>query len=58
MSLLGLDVGTTGCKAAAFSERGLCLAARHERASGGANPLGYDSFGCWCERSGPWIFSK
>ncbi len=57
MSLLGLDVGTTGCKAAAFSERGLCPA-RHERASGGANPLGYDSFGCWCERSGPWIFSK
>lgn len=26
MSLLGLDVGTTGCKAAAFSEAGACLA--------------------------------
>ena len=26
MSLLGLDVGTTGCKAAAYSAEGLCLA--------------------------------
>jgi xylulokinase len=26
VSLLGVDVGTTGCKAAAFSEHGLCLA--------------------------------
>ena len=26
MSLLGIDVGTSGCKAAAFSERGECLA--------------------------------
>lgn len=26
MSLLGIDIGTTGCKAAAFSERGICLA--------------------------------
>src|ERR1019366_4960283 len=29
MSLLGVDVGTTGCKAAAFSERGLCLASAY-----------------------------
>ena len=29
MSLLGLDVGTTGCKAAAFSENGLCLASAY-----------------------------
>jgi len=29
MSLLGLDVGTTGCKAAAFSEDGRCLAAAY-----------------------------
>ncbi|NWG14127.1 MAG: hypothetical protein HXY20_11395 [Acidobacteria bacterium] len=29
MSLLGIDVGTTGCKAAAFSERGDCLAAAY-----------------------------
>ncbi len=27
MSLLGIDIGTTGCKAAAFSEAGCCLAA-------------------------------
>ena len=26
MSLLGIDVGTSGCKASAFSEEGLCLA--------------------------------
>ena len=26
MSLLGIDIGTTGCKAAAFSEEGACLA--------------------------------
>ncbi|MBN1671070.1 MAG: hypothetical protein JXR37_08565 [Kiritimatiellae bacterium] len=26
MSLLGIDIGTTGCKAAAFSEDGACLA--------------------------------
>jgi len=26
MSLLGIDVGTTGCKAAAFAESGECLA--------------------------------
>ena len=26
MSLLGVDIGTTGCKAAAFSEEGVCLA--------------------------------
>jgi len=26
MSLLGIDIGTTGCKTAAFSEAGLCLA--------------------------------
>jgi len=26
MSLLGIDVGTTGCKAAAFSAEGRCLA--------------------------------
>ena len=26
MSLLGIDVGTTGCKAVAFSESGECLA--------------------------------
>ncbi|MHC4885569.1 MAG: FGGY-family carbohydrate kinase [Planctomycetota bacterium] len=25
MSLLGIDVGTTGCKAAAFCEKGICL---------------------------------
>lgn len=29
MSLLGVDVGTTGCKAAAFSECGLCLASAY-----------------------------
>jgi xylulokinase len=29
VSLLGVDVGTTGCKAAAFSERGLCLASAY-----------------------------
>ncbi|MBZ5516539.1 MAG: hypothetical protein LAN62_17160 [Acidobacteriia bacterium] len=29
MSLLGVDVGTTGCKAAAFSEQGLCLASAY-----------------------------
>ena len=29
MSLLGVDVGTTGCKAAAFSELGLCLASAY-----------------------------
>lgn len=29
MSLLGVDVGTTGCKAAAFSEHGLCLASAY-----------------------------
>jgi len=29
MSLLGLDVGTTGAKAAAFSEQGACLAAAY-----------------------------
>lgn len=26
MSLLGIDVGTTGCKAAVFSTEGKCLA--------------------------------
>ncbi|MBU0478675.1 hypothetical protein KKC91_08920 [bacterium] len=29
MSLLGIDVGTTGCKAAAFSEDGICLASAY-----------------------------
>ena len=29
MSLLGIDVGTTGCKAAAFSQDGRCLAAAY-----------------------------
>jgi xylulokinase len=29
MSLMGIDVGTTGCKAAAFSEAGDCLAAAY-----------------------------
>ena len=29
MSLLGVDVGTTGCKAAAFSDQGLCLASAY-----------------------------
>jgi xylulokinase len=26
MSLMGIDIGTTGCKAAAFSEDGTCIA--------------------------------
>jgi xylulokinase len=30
MSLLGIDVGTTGCKAAAFSEDGRILALHYE----------------------------
>lgn len=30
MSLLGADVGTTGCKAAAFSEKGTLLASAYE----------------------------
>jgi len=29
MSLLGIDIGTTGCKAAAFSEDGQCLASAY-----------------------------
>ena len=29
MSLLGIDVGTSGCKAAAFSESGECLASAY-----------------------------
>jgi xylulokinase len=30
MSLLGIDVGTTGCKAASFSENGACLSLAYE----------------------------
>jgi xylulokinase len=30
MSLLGIDIGTAGCKAVAFSETGVALAARYE----------------------------
>ena len=29
MSLLGVDIGTTGCKAAAFTEDGRCLASAY-----------------------------
>ena len=30
MSLLGIDVGTTGCKTAVFSEEGLLLASSYK----------------------------
>jgi xylulokinase len=40
MSILGIDVGTTGCKVACFAEDGRCLAAAYREHGGGRHHRG------------------